>query len=205
MSNMQRIKSSKIAGTCAALLLSLSLAACDGKSSPTKENYAKAVQTYFDGKDAVCMLVGAVPFDAAEHSSEALFAEPLVKTGLLTKEPTHVQDDGSAHMLLPGFHYALTDEGKKAYRRADPAKNSKICGGKAKLLAITFASSAENAHVGDRVNIKYEAKLVDRPRWDDEAVLRTLHPDLIETENDQYHSELYVELTNDGWVVNPSL
>ncbi|MGF6649661.1 hypothetical protein OKW34_000223 [Paraburkholderia youngii] len=201
---MQRIKSSKLSGTCAALLLSISQAACDGKSSPTKENYAKAVQTYFDGKDAVCMLVGAVPFDAAEYSSEMLIAEPLVKTGLFTKEPTSVKDIGSAHRMVPGFHYALTDEGKKAYRRADPAKNSKICGGKAKLLAITFASSAENPHVGDRVNIKYEAKLVDRPHWDDEAVLRTLHPDLIETENDEYHSELYLELTNDGWVVNPS-
>jgi hypothetical protein len=197
---------SKTPLTCAVLCLGISLAACDGKSSPTTENYSKAVQAYLDSKDAVCILTGAIPFDAEQYSGEALFAEPLVKTGLLTKEPTQVQDDGSAHRMVPGFHYALTDEGKKAYRRADPAKNSKICGGKARLVGITFATSAsENPAVGDRVNIKYQAKLVDRPRWDDEAVLRPLHPDLIETENDQFHSELYLELTAGGWVVNPSV
>lgn len=200
------MKLSRVSRTFAALLLGIALAACDGKSSPTKENYAKAVQTYLDGKDAVCMLTGAVPFDADEHSSTVLSAEPLVKTGLLTKEPTHVQDVGSAHRMLPGFHYALTDEGKKAYRPADPAKDSEICWGKARLLAITYASSASDKPVvGDRILIKYEAKLVDRPRWDDEAVLRPLHPELIATENDQFHNELYVELTKDGWVVNPSL
>ncbi|WOD18596.1 hypothetical protein [Paraburkholderia kirstenboschensis] len=52
-----------------------------------------------------------------------------------------VQDDGSAHRMVPGFRYALTDEGKKAYRsRADPPKDSKICGGKARLVGITFAT-----------------------------------------------------------------
>jgi hypothetical protein len=200
------MKLSKISRTFAVLSLGITLAACDGKSSPTTENYAKAVQTYFDGKDAVCIASGAVPFDAAHYSYEERAAEPLVKLGLMTREPTSVQDDGAAHRMVPGFHCVLTDEGQKAYRRADPAKDSQICGGKSKLLAITRSSSApDKPQVGDRVLIRYEAKLVDRPRWDDEAVLRPVHVEVLSTENDQYHGEYFLELTNDGWVVNPSL
>jgi hypothetical protein len=200
------MKSPTIPRPFAALLLSIALTACDGKSSPTKENFAKAVQTYFDSKDAVCIFTGAVPFDAARYSYEERSAEPLVKLGLLTKEPTSVQDDGSAHRMVPGFHFALTDEGKKSYRPANPAKESKICGGKAKLLAIAQATSAsDKPNVGDRVLVRFEAKLVDRPRWDDEAVLRPVHVEVLSTENDQYHGEYFLELTSGGWVVNPSL
>jgi len=200
------MKLSNVSSIFTALLFSVSLAACDGKSSPTKENFAKAVQNHFDGKDAVCIFTGAVPFDAARYSFEERSAEPLVKLGLLTKEPTSVQDDGSAHRMIPGFHYALTDEGKKAYRAANPAKESKICGGKARLLAIAPAMSVpDKPNLGDRVLVRYEAKLVDRPRWDDEAVLRPVHVEVLSTENDQYHGEYFLELTNDGWVVNPAL
>jgi hypothetical protein len=99
--------------------------------------------------------------------------------------------------MIPGFHYALTDEGTKAYRAANPAKESKICGGKARLLAIAPAMSVpDKPNVGDRVLVRYEAKLVDRPRWDDEAVLRPVHVEVLSRENDQYHGEYFLELTN---------
>ncbi len=206
MSKKARTKRPTISRTFAVLLVGITVAACDGKSSPTKENFANAVQTYLDSKDAVCIFTGAVPFDAARYSFEERSAEPLVKLGLLTKEATSAQDDGSAHRMVPGYHYALTDEGKRSYRPANPAKESKICGGKSKLLAIAQVTSAsEKPNVGDRVFVRYEAKLVDRPRWDDEAVLRPVHVEVLSTENDQYRGEYFLELTSGGWVVNPSL
>jgi hypothetical protein len=146
-----------------------------------------------------------VPFDAPSFAYAVTMAEPLVKVGLLTKTPTTVRDTGAAHTLLPGFHYALTEEGKKAYRPANPAIQSTMCGGKSKVMAITGSTSAgPKPQVGDTVDVTYTAKLVERPRWDDEATLRPKHFEVLETTNDMYRGEYILELTNDGWAVRPT-
>ena len=190
---------SKTIRTCAVLLMGAAIAGCSSKSDPTKENYANAVQTHLDSQDAACVIVGAVPFDLPDyHGYQQNQADALVKVGLLSKQPTSVKD---GIQTLPGSHYKLTDEGRKAYRAMNPVANSRLCGGKAKVVEVTWSSTREKAEVGTSVDVKYTAKLVDRPRWDDEAVLRRFFPELVSTTNDQFNHENFLTLTKDGWTV----
>jgi hypothetical protein len=77
-----------------------------------------------------------------------------------------------------------------------------LCGGKTKVVEITWSSSPpDKVEIGTSVLVRYTGKLVDRPRWDDESILRPLHPELLSTTNDQFNNENIVTLTKDGWTV----
>ncbi|CAE6970080.1 hypothetical protein [Paraburkholderia domus] len=69
------------------------------------------------------------------------------------------------------------------------------------MVEVTWSSTREKAEVGTSVYVKYTAKLVDRPRWDDEAVLKRFFPELASTTNDQFDNENFLTLTKDGWTV----
>ncbi|BDC45427.1 hypothetical protein [Paraburkholderia terrae] len=192
-------RSSKISRACAALALA-ALAGCNSKSDPTKENFTQAVQKHLDAIDPVCVVSGAVPFDLPhfEGSYAEKQADALVKVGLLSKESANVTESGR---MIPGFHYSATDEGKKAFR-----PGNKMCGGKSQLQSITWSSSVpDKAEVGTTVDVKYAAKLVERPNWDEEAVLRPTHIELLSTNDGIYNAENILELTNDGWTVKLTL
>jgi hypothetical protein len=193
-------RSSKTSRACAALALAATLAGCNGKSDPTKENFTQAVQKHLDAIDPVCVVSGPVPFDLPDlQTYTEKQADALVKVGLLAKEPIRVMESGR---MLPGFHYSLTDEGKKAYRPSTPPAGSELCGGRSQVQAITWSSSVpDKAEIGTTVDVRYTAKLIDRPRWDDEALLGPMHIELISTTNDMYNGENFLELTNDGWAV----
>jgi hypothetical protein len=167
-------RSSNISRACAVPTLVVVLAACNSKSDPTKENFTQAVQKHLDAIDPVCVVSGPVPFDLPDlQTYTEKQADTLVKVGLLAKEPTRVMESGR---MLPGFHYSLTDEGKKAYRPANPAAGSALCGGKSQVQMITWSSSVpDKAEVGTTVDVRYTAKLIDRPRWDDEALLGPMY------------------------------
>jgi hypothetical protein len=191
-------RSSKISRACAALALAIALAGCNGKSDPTKENFTQAVQKHLDSIDAVCVTSGPVPFDLPHFEGYAeKQADALVKVGLLSKEPTRVKEGGQ---MIPGYHYSATDEGKKASR-----PGNEMCGGKAQLQSITWASSAEKPEVGATVEVKYIAKLIERPRWDDEAALRPTHIEVLSTDDGAYNAENFLVLTKDGWAVTPAV
>jgi hypothetical protein len=150
------------------------IAGCSSKSAPTKENFANAVQTHLDRFDAACVVSGAVPFDLPDlHNYLQNKADALVKVGLLSKQPTSVKD---GIQTVPGSHYALTDEGRKAYRTMDLVADSRLCGGKAKVVEITSAITPDKVEIGTSIEVRYTGTVVDRPRWDDEAVLRPLSP-----------------------------
>ncbi|BFG80718.1 hypothetical protein PTKU46_87520 [Paraburkholderia terrae] len=63
----------------------------------------------------------------------------------------------------------------------------------------------DKAEVGTTVDVKYTAKSVERPNWDDEAALRPTHIELLSTNDGIYNAENLLELTNDGWTVKPTL
>lgn len=192
--------SSKVSWICAALFLGMAAAGCTSKSDPTKENFSNALQAHLDSQDAACVIVGAVPFDRPDfHNFSQNQADALVKVGLLSKQPTIIKDGIRS---VAASRYSLTEEGKKSYRAIDPVTDSRLCGGKAKLVEITWSSSVEKAEVGTSVDVKYVGKLVDRPRWDDEATLRPFFPELLSTTNDQFNGENILTLTKDGWAVS---
>lgn len=195
------MKPTKIARVCAAMLLTITLGACDSKSATTKENYAKAVQQYLDATDAVCVWSNRpAPFEYANvRAGEQQQADQLVKVGLLAKEPATVRDFGQS---LPGARYTLTDAGKKASRGVAPGLGNRFCGGKAKLVDIDAPSAGVKAQAGDKVYVHYVAQLVDRPAWDDESVL-VGHIELAATTNNQFNGETFLILTDDGWKVAP--
>lgn len=193
-------RSSKTSRACAAVALVVALAGCNSKSQPSNDNFAKTVQQHLDSIDAVCVTSGPVPFDLPhfEGSYAEKQADALVKVGLLSKESANVTESGR---MIPGFHYSATDEGKKASR-----PGNKMCGGKSQLQSITWSSSVpDKAEVGTTVDVKYTAKLVERPNWDDEAALRPTHIELLSTNDGIYNAENILELTNDGWTVKPTL
>lgn len=191
--------SSNVSWLCAALFLGIAAAGCANKSDPTKENFANAVQAHLDSQDAACVIVGAVPFDRPDfHNFLQNQADALVKVGLLAKQPTSVKDGIRS---VPGSRYSLTDEGKKAYRALEPTADSRLCGGKAKLVEITWSSSVDKPDIGTSVDVKYVGKLIDRPHWDDEAILRPFFPELLSTNNDHFNNENILTLTKDGWAV----
>jgi hypothetical protein len=184
---------------CAVFIFGIAVAGCHSKSDPTKENFSAAVQNHLDGTDAVCVFTGAVPFDLPDvQDLPRRRADLLVKVGLLATQPTSLT---VGIRTVPAFRYTLTDEGKKAYRALNPAPDSRLCGGKAKLVEITWSSSVEKADVGTSVDVKYVGKLIDRPHWDDEAILRPLFPEMLSTTNDQFNNENILTLTKDGWAV----
>jgi hypothetical protein len=180
--------------------MGVAIAACSSKSDPTKENFANAVQTRLDSIDAACVVSGAIPFDLPDfHNYPQTRADALVKVGLLSKQPTTVQ---SGIQTVPGSHYSLTDVGRKAVRTANPVADSRLCGGKAKVVEITSSTSApEKVEIGTSVLVRYTGKLVDRPLWDDEAALSPFFPELLSTTNDQFNNENILTLTKDGWTV----
>jgi hypothetical protein len=197
------LSSPNVSRTCAALALGIALAGCSSKSDPTKENFTKAVQKHLDAIDSVCVVSGSVPFDLPDFQTYAeKQADALVKVGLLSKEPTRVMESGR---MIPGFHYAATDEGRKAYRPDNTPSQSEMCGGKSQVQAITWSSVPEKAEIGTTVDVRYTAKLIERPRWDDEAILGPTHIELISTSNDIYNSENFLVLTDDGWAIKPTL
>jgi hypothetical protein len=184
----------------AVLILGVALAGCHGKSDPSPENFVKAIQRHLDTVDAVCVNSGPVPFDLPHYNGAVGYlegqADALVKVGLLSKDPTSVKQDGH---ITAGFHYSATDEGRKASK-----PGNRMCGGKTQIQGITWSSSVpDNAPVGTTVQVKYVAKLVERPRWDtDEATLRKTHVEVLPTHDDgTYNAENFLELTNDGWAV----
>ncbi|WP_238554675.1 hypothetical protein [Paraburkholderia hospita] len=195
---MKLMSSLKITRASAIVLLGVSLAACHGKSDPSPENFVKAVQKHLDTVDAVCVDSGPLPFDLPHYNGYVGYqegqADALVRVGLLSKEPTSVNQNGRA---IPGFHYSATDEGKKASR-----PNNRMCDGKTQIQSITWSSSVpDNAPVGTTVQVKYVAKLVERPHWDDEATLRKTHVEVLSTNDGTYNAENFLELTSDGWAV----
>ncbi|WP_133667285.1 hypothetical protein [Paraburkholderia sp. BL10I2N1] len=102
---------------------------------------------------------------------------------------------------MSGSRYSLTDEGRKAYRTMSPAENSRLCGGKSKVVEITSAIAPDKVEIGTSIEVRYTGKVVDRPGWDDEAVLRPFFPELLSTTNDQFNNYNIVTLTKDGWTV----
>lgn len=191
--------SSNVSRICAVLILGIAVTGCSSKSAPSKENFANAVQSHLDRFDAVCVVTGAVPFDLPDdHDLPQNRADALVKVGLLSRQPTSLK---VGIRTLPGSRYSLTDEGKKAYRAMDPAADSRLCGGKAKVVEITSAIAPDKVDIGTSIDVQYTGKLVDRPGWDDEAILRPLFHELLPTTNDQFDGENIVTLTKDGWTV----
>ncbi|TCG05314.1 hypothetical protein BZM27_34545 [Paraburkholderia steynii] len=94
------------------VLLGVSLAACHGEMEPSKENFNKAVQSYLDSTDSVCVVADApAPFELANINSQQERAAQLVTAGLLSKQPATVREYSQD---LPGARYTLTEAGKKA-------------------------------------------------------------------------------------------
>lgn len=148
-----------IARTGAALVLGIALGGCSSKSDPTKENFANAVQSLLDRFDATCVVSGAVPFDLPDyHNYPQNRADALVKVGLLAKQPARVKD---GVLTVPGSRYSLTDEGRKAYRTMDPTGDSRLCGGKSKVVEITSAIAPDKVEIGTSIEVRYTGKVVD--------------------------------------------
>ncbi|CAN7793342.1 hypothetical protein LJR267_009389 [Paraburkholderia hospita] len=198
------MSSLKITRTSAIVALGVSLAACHGKMEPSQENFNKAVQSYLDGTDAVCVVGDApAPFDVANiESYQQQRADQLVKVGLLSKQPVSVREN---NQNLPGARYTLTEAGEKASRGVAQGLGNRFCGGKAKLVGDVGSTTVDkDAAVGTRAFVRYVVKLVDRPTWDDESVLAH-RIELATTRNDQFQKENFLVLTADGWKVDPSL
>jgi hypothetical protein len=185
---------------CAALSIGLVVAGCNSKSDPTNDNFSKAIQNHFDKTDAVCVRSGAVPFELPHFGSyQEKQADALVAVGLLSKDSVSVSESGRS---IPGYRYSATSEGKTAYRAAADPADSSMCGGKAQVQSITWSSSVpDKAPIGTTVDVKYSAKLIERPRWDDESVLRSTHVEVLSTSSDVYSGEYFLELTDSGWAV----
>lgn len=194
------MKSVHLFRACAVLSLAAAVSGCNSKAAPTNDNFAKAIQNHLDKTDAVCVRSGAVPFDLPHFGGyQEKQADALVAVGLLSKESVSVSESGKS---IPGYRYSATSEGKTAYRTAADSADSSMCGGKAQVQSITWSSSVpDKAPIGTTVDVKYSAKLIERPRWDDESVLRLTHVEVLSTSGDVYSGEYFLELTDSGWAV----
>jgi hypothetical protein len=153
---------------------------------------------------AVCVIADSpAPFELANIKiNQQQQADQLVKVGLLSKQPATVRE---YNQDLPGARYTLTETGEKASRGVVQGLGNRFCGGKAKLVGDVGSTTVDkDAAVGTRAFVRYVVKLVDRPTWDDEAVLAH-HIELATTRNDQFQKENFLVLTADGWKVDPSL
>ncbi len=205
--------------TTAALLL----AGCGSSTSPSKSNFAKAINTAL-AKDcivanpsanmsmavtghqypvgvqeekAVPGMFGGTSQADADKQNAANFGpfDALVKAGLLTVTTGQVQDP-IFHKPAPGKTYSLTPAGEKALRNKDGLA---FCAGHWQVKEVTNFTEPGKAFTGatmSEARFTYEA--ADVPQWVKVAADAGF-PNLQQTVGTLGKGRADLTLTNNGW------
>lgn len=201
----------------------LLLAGCGSSTSPSKSNFAKAINTALakncivanpnasitmavtghqypvgvQEQKAVSGMFGGTTQAQADKQNAATFGpfDALVKAGLLTVTTGQVQD-AIFHKPVPGKTYALTPAGEKALRSKDGLA---FCAGHWQVKEVTNFTEPGKAFTGatmSEVQFTYEA--ADVPQWVQAAVSAGF-PNLKETIGTPGKGRADLTLTNNGW------
>ena len=184
------------------LVAAIGLTGCNSKSEATNENLSAAVRQRLEQEVGTCIEVAApqLPFDLPQRSygidPRRNKADALVKAGLLARMEGPYVFPGTQNPV-PGFHYSLTDDGKKYERTVRGlAGNVSFCGGKRELVDL-YVPAHPPTQVGGRIPTSFTSKVVDAPQWMSDPGMQTaFDPELrLGVQND----DMVLTLTKDGW------
>lgn len=162
-----------------------------------------AVRHQMDRELGACVEVPVqrIPFDVPRHASylgdpvrEA--GDALTKVGLLSRAEGTYVFPGTTNPV-PGYHYSLTDEGKKYERTIQGLTgNVSFCGGKPELVDL-YIPAHPPTQVGGATPISFTWKLVNAPQWmSDPEITKVFASDV---RLGTRPGDMVLTLRNDGW------
>lgn len=207
----------------APMTVALLLAGCGSSTSPSKSNFAKAINTALakncivanpspnlsmaitshqypvgvEEKKATSGLFGGTTQAQADKQNAANFGpfDALVKAGLLTVTTGKVKD-AIFHKPVSGRTYTLTSAGEKALR---DKSGLAFCAGHWQVKEVTnFTEPGKAIDGATRSTVQFTYAAADVPKWTT-AAIDAGFPNLKQTIGTSGKGRADLVLTNNGW------
>jgi len=175
----------------AAFLLMLAMVGCQSKTSPTKENYTAALNTYYAGHDD-CLFPGGLRFPY-EMSAKSVATDGPVSTkqleALVTAGMLEKTEDKELHVN----RYTLSAAGSRATTR--------FCYGHRVLASVDSSTEPAKVNGFPETQVEYHYTLVDVPLWAKSGSLQAAFPEMGKAVHDGGQGKSRLSQTLAGWQV----
>jgi hypothetical protein len=201
-----------------ALGLAACLAACHGKTEPSRENFTAAIRVYLERRGDLCVAKYTWPIDVpvgppASGGRDALQMPVLEKLGLVVSSDAVVDAAGKQQRVK---RYDLTDEGRKYYiarpvavvggapASQAPAQKD-LCAAHLNLDKVESWELSKDAD-GEHAVVSYTYG-VEAPGWARDAEAQRVFPAIARVLRGAGSAELKetLTLTKEGWVARELL
>lgn len=162
----------------------LLLGGCTTKSSPTPENYTKALNTYFADRPE-CLLPDGPRFPLETTDP----GKTRQLNALASAKLLEVKEEKSIHVS----RYTLTPAGQRMAPR--------FCYGHREIVSIDGSTPPAQANGFPETQVAYTYKIVDVPVWAKDADVQAAFPDAARAMNSTSTGKITLARTMAGWSV----
>jgi hypothetical protein len=193
-----------------AIVASVGIFSCHGKTDASRENFTQAMQTYLERRGDLCVAKYTWPIDVPEGPAgpgarDAVQMPVLEKLGIVASSEAVV--DAPPGRPVRVKRYELTEEGRKYYiaRPGEPDGKKDLCVAHLGLdKVVSWETSRDES--GEHVVVSYTYR-VDAPPWVRDAEAERVFPAVARVLIGDGSAELKetLTLTKDGWTANELL
>src|SRR4051794_40475725 len=177
----------------AACALVLTIAGCQSKTAPTKQNYIAALNTYYAGHDD-CLFPGGLRFP---YSVSAKPGAASSDTTVSVKSLEALKDAGMLERTedkdLHVNRYTLSAAGTRATAR--------FCYGHRVISSIDSATEPAKVNGFPETQIEYHYTMMDVPVWAKSEAIQAAFPEMGKTIKGQGTGKARLSQTLAGWQV----